>query len=130
MVSRRPAEHSNGGLTCTGNSNKDHRNQPKVAKVVADQLREGENAIIGVMIESNIHEGNQKVPAEGPSGLKKGVSITDACIDWESTVTVLEDLAAAIRARREKRGTNGHANGNGQANGSDGKVTILEEHLG
>ncbi|KAM0815950.1 hypothetical protein AB5N19_01751 [Seiridium cardinale] len=113
-----------------GNSNKDHRNQPKVAKVIGDQLREGEKSIIGVMIESNINEGNQKVPAEGPSGLKKGVSITDACIDWDSTVTVLEDLAAAIRARREKHGVNGHANGNGQANGSDGNVTVLEEHLG
>lgn len=53
------------------------------------------------MIESNINEGNQKVPPEGPSGLKKGVSITDACINWENTVVVLEDLAAAVRARRE-----------------------------
>lgn len=85
-----------------GNSNKDHRNQPKVAKVIADQLREGETGIVAVMIESNINEGNQKVPAEGPSGLKKGVSITDACIDWESTVTVLEDLSAAVAERRSK----------------------------
>lgn len=84
-----------------GNSQKNHNNQPKVAKAVADQLREGEKAIIGVMIESNINEGNQKVPAEGPSALKKGVSITDACIDWDSTVEVLEDLAAGVRARRE-----------------------------
>ena len=53
------------------------------------------------MIESNINEGNQKVPAEGPAGLKKGVSITDACIDWDTTVTVLERLAAAVRARRD-----------------------------
>ncbi|KAB8270807.1 hypothetical protein BDV30DRAFT_214468 [Aspergillus minisclerotigenes] len=83
-----------------GNSNKNHRNQPLVAKEVADQMREGQDAIVGVMIESNIHEGNQKVPAEGPKGLKKGVSITDACIDWETTVTVLEDLADAVRARR------------------------------
>jgi len=53
------------------------------------------------MIESNIHEGNQKVPIAGPSALKKGVSITDACIDWESTVDVLENLAEAIRERRK-----------------------------
>jgi 3-deoxy-7-phosphoheptulonate synthase len=53
------------------------------------------------MIESNINEGNQKVPPEGPSGLKKGVSITDACIDWETTVQVLGDLAAAVRERRQ-----------------------------
>ncbi|KAK3292401.1 uncharacterized protein B0H64DRAFT_228045 [Chaetomium fimeti] len=101
-----------------GNSNKDHRNQPKVAKTVADQLREGERAIIGVMVESNINEGNQKVPAEGPSALKKGVSITDACINWESTVEVLEDLAAAVRERRTLIA--------GAANGSP-KTTTLEE---
>jgi len=61
------------------------------------------------MIESNIHEGNQKVPAEGPAGLKKGVSITDACIDWETTVETLEELAAAVRERRAgaPKATNG-----------------------
>lgn len=91
----------------TGNSNKDHRNQPKVAQTVADQIRAGENGIVGVMIESNINEGNQKVPAEGPSGLKKGVSITDACINWESTVDVLEELASSIRDRRKIKKTNG-----------------------
>lgn len=85
---------------CIGNSNKDHRNQPKVSKVVGEQLRAGEKSIIGVMIESNINEGNQKVPPEGPAGLKKGISITDACINWEATVEVLEDLADAVRARR------------------------------
>jgi 3-deoxy-7-phosphoheptulonate synthase len=94
-----------------GNSKKNHLNQPIVAKEVADQLREGEDAIIGVMIESNINEGNQKVPPEGPSGLKKGVSITDACINWEMTVDVLEDLADGVRARRAAKakanGTNG-----------------------
>lgn len=70
------------------------------------------------MIESNIHEGNQKVPAEGPSALKKGVSITDACINWESTVDVLNMLAESVRARRslkqsQSNGTNGHAEVNG-----------------
>lgn len=104
-------------LTWTGNSNKDHRNQPKVAKVVGDQLRAGETSIIGVMIESNINEGNQKVPAEGPAGLKKGVSITDACINWESTVEVLESLAEAVRERR-KHTSNGHQNK---------RVKVLEE---
>lgn len=72
-----------------------------MAATVADQLREGQDAIVGVMIESNVNEGNQKVPAEGPGGLKKGVSITDACIDWETTVSTLENLAEAVRARRE-----------------------------
>jgi 3-deoxy-7-phosphoheptulonate synthase len=93
-----------------GNSLKDHKNQPKVAKVVGDQIREGQDGIVGVMIESNIHEGAQKVPAEGPAGLKRGVSITDACIDWETTVDVLEQLAEAVRTRREVKSkqTNGN----------------------
>jgi 3-deoxy-7-phosphoheptulonate synthase len=64
------------------------------------------------MIESNINEGSQKVPAEGPSGLKKGVSITDACIHWEATIEVLEKLAGSVRERRnvlkgQTNGTNG-----------------------
>nr|OQO17577.1 Phospho-2-dehydro-3-deoxyheptonate aldolase, tyrosine-inhibited [Rachicladosporium sp. CCFEE 5018] len=99
-----------------GNSLKDHKNQPKVAQVIGDQLREGQDGIIGVMIESHLHEGNQKVPAEGPAGLKKGVSITDACIDWDTTITVLEQLADAVRTRRsvKVKGSNG---ANGSSNG-------------
>ncbi len=96
-----------------GNSQKNHHNQPKVAQTIGDQLREGEKGIVGVMIESNINEGNQKVPPEGPSGLKKGVSITDACIDWDTTVEVLNQLADAVRTRRrvvkeQVNGVNGH----------------------
>jgi 3-deoxy-7-phosphoheptulonate synthase len=97
-----------------GNSKKDHRNQPAVAQSVGDQLREGEDAIVAVMIESNISEGNQKVPPEGGlASLQKGVSITDACIDWETTVVVLEQLADAVRTRRKVKaervnGVNGH----------------------
>jgi 3-deoxy-7-phosphoheptulonate synthase len=86
-----------------GNSKKDHRNQPLVAKTIADQLRQGEEGIVAVMIESNINEGSQKVPSEGPAGLKKGVSITDACIGWETTVKCLNQLAEAVRLRREVR---------------------------
>ncbi|KAL8987519.1 MAG: hypothetical protein Q9169_008691, partial [Polycauliona sp. 2 TL-2023] len=83
-----------------GNSQKNHRNQPLVAQTIASQIRAGETAIVGVMIESNIHEGSQKVPAEGPAGLKKGISITDACIGWDTTIEVLEGLAEAVRVRR------------------------------
>lgn len=84
-----------------GNSSKNHNNQPKVAASIAEQLRNGEDCIMGVMIESHINEGNQKVPAEGKSGLKYGVSITDACINFEVTEKVLEELAEAVKARRE-----------------------------
>ncbi|KAJ5902321.1 Phospho-2-dehydro-3-deoxyheptonate aldolase tyrosine-inhibited [Penicillium taxi] len=94
-----------------GNSNKNHLNQPIVAKAVSDQLREGESGIIGVMIESNIYEGNQKVPPEGPSHLLKGVSITDACINWEMTVEVLTDLAEGVRARRALKSKSNGVNG-------------------
>lgn len=66
-----------------------------------------------MMIESYINEGAQKVPPEGPTGLKKGVSITDACVDWDTTVDMLEQLADAVRTRRkvvksQTDGINGH----------------------
>ncbi|AGO13110.1 AaceriAFL047Wp [[Ashbya] aceris (nom. inval.)] len=88
-----------------GNSNKDFRNQPKVNEVVSEQIANGEEKIIGVMIESNINEGSQTIPAEGKAGLKYGVSITDGCISWETTEEVLRKLAGAVRKRRELRKT-------------------------
>jgi len=65
------------------------------------------------MIESYINEGAQKVPPEGPAGLKKGISITDACVDWNTTIEMLEQLADAVRTRRKvvkgwTNGINGH----------------------
>jgi 3-deoxy-7-phosphoheptulonate synthase len=101
-----------------GNSLKDHKNQPKVASDLAAQIEQGEEGIMGVMIESNINEGSQKVPKEGKAGLKYGVSITDACIGWEVTVSVLETLATAVRKRRELlqwEKANGHGAVNGHA---------------
>jgi 3-deoxy-7-phosphoheptulonate synthase len=53
--------------------------------------------------------GNQKVPKEGKAALKYGVSITDACIGWEDTESVLELLANAVKERREYLGANGRA---------------------
>ncbi|MCJ1247006.1 Phospho-2-dehydro-3-deoxyheptonate aldolase amt16 [Trapelia coarctata] len=92
-----------------GNSLKDHRNQPRVAADLAQQIENGEESIMGVMIESHISEGAQKVPAEGKAGLKYGVSITDACIGWEDTEKVLEMLAKSVAKRREKHSVNGYA---------------------
>ncbi|BDD55841.1 Phospho-2-dehydro-3-deoxyheptonate aldolase amt16 [Monascus purpureus] len=92
-----------------GNSEKNHKNQPKVAAALAEQIAAGEAGIMGVMIESNIHEGNQKPSPQGKAGLKYGVSITDACISWEDTESVLENLAQAVRTRREKLSVNGTA---------------------
>lgn len=68
---------------------------------ICDQIRIGEVGIVGVMIESNLNEGRQDIGPEGPAHLKRGVSITDGCIGWDSTVQVLADLAAAVRHRRE-----------------------------
>lgn len=53
--------------------------------------------------------GAQKVPKEGKEGLKYAVSITDACIGWEDTESVLADLAEAVQKRRKVLGANGHA---------------------
>ena len=70
------------------NSGKDPLRQQDVWKSILAQRQGGRREIIGAMIESHIHAGNQPLPASG-SGLKYGVSITDACLDWESTETLL-----------------------------------------
>lgn len=84
-----------------GNSSKVAKNQILVAKDIAGQLAKGSKAIMGVMVESYIVEGRQDIPKEGPSMLKYGQSITDACIGFEDTITVLETLAEGVRARRK-----------------------------
>lgn len=84
-----------------GNSQKNHNNQPKVVDDICSQLAAGDRTVTGVMIESNINAGRQEVPAEGPSGLKYGVSITDACVDWQTTVDMLDKLNAAVGQRRD-----------------------------
>jgi 3-deoxy-7-phosphoheptulonate synthase len=68
---------------------------------ICSQLAAGDRNVTGVMIESHINSGRQDVPAEGPSALKHGVSITDACVDWECTVGMLDRLNAAVKARRD-----------------------------
>ena len=83
-----------------GNSSKDYRRQPLVAKALAEQIAGGERTIMGVMLESNLVEGNQSLTPGKP--LKYGQSVTDACINWDTTVPVLEELAAAVRARRKR----------------------------
>jgi 3-deoxy-7-phosphoheptulonate synthase len=82
-----------------GNSNKDFRNQPLVAKDLAHQIAAGSKSITSVMIESNLVEGNQKLNPN-LSKLTRGQSVTDACINWDDTVEVLDTLAEAVRKRR------------------------------
>ncbi|HWC27409.1 MAG TPA: 3-deoxy-7-phosphoheptulonate synthase [Solirubrobacteraceae bacterium] len=80
------------------NSGKDPRRQPAVAAEIAEQVAAGARAIIGVMLESFLVGGRQDV-ADG-TALTYGQSITDACMDWEATVDVLDGLAASVRRRR------------------------------
>jgi 3-deoxy-7-phosphoheptulonate synthase len=82
-----------------GNSSKDFRNQPRVARDLCQQLEAGSRAITAVMIESNLIEGNQ-APSRELAQLVRGQSVTDACINWDTTVEVLDDLARAVRQRR------------------------------
>jgi 3-deoxy-7-phosphoheptulonate synthase len=80
------------------NSSKQFQRQLVVADDVAQQIAEGEKAIIGVMIESHLVEGNQNLESGEP--LVYGQSVTDACIGWNDTETVLRQLAEAVKTRR------------------------------
>ncbi|MHC9085744.1 3-deoxy-7-phosphoheptulonate synthase [Luteimonas sp. RIT-PG2_3] len=83
------------------NSGKNPDNQPKVVDDISHQLEAGEHRIVGVMIESHLVAGKQALVAGQP--LVYGQSITDGCIDWDTSVVVLERLATAVRARRALR---------------------------
>ena len=78
------------------NSNKDHNLQNLVLDNVANQIVDGNKSIIGVMLESNINAGNQKL-SSNPDDMDYGVSVTDACIDWETTETALTNMADKLR---------------------------------
>jgi 3-deoxy-7-phosphoheptulonate synthase len=84
------------------NSQKDHKNQVKVAQALAAQVSSGSQSVFGVMIESNLVEGRQDVVAG--KQLTHGQSITDACLGFDQTRPVLELLASAVRARRKAGG--------------------------
>ncbi len=84
-----------------GNSNKDFRRQSIVAEALAQQLENGQAYLVGAMLESHLVEGNQKLVH--PAKLRRGQSITDACMSWDSTVPVLERWAQAVATRRRSR---------------------------
>jgi 3-deoxy-7-phosphoheptulonate synthase len=84
--------------TSHANSSKTPENQPLVVADIARQISAGEARIIGVMMESNLVAGRQDVVPGKP--LTYGQSITDGCIDWETTVEALNVLADAVAARR------------------------------
>jgi 3-deoxy-7-phosphoheptulonate synthase len=78
------------------NSNKQPELQPLVVDNVGNQILEGNQSIVGLMIESNIHAGNQSIP-DDLSQLQYGVSVTDGCIDWEITEATLRSLRDKLR---------------------------------
>jgi len=86
-----------------GNSMKDYRLQPLVLDNCVSQILEGNRSIVGAMLESNLLEGNQPLPAD-LSQLRYGVSVTDACIDWPTTENMLRDAAAKLHDVLPKRG--------------------------
>lgn len=82
-----------------GNSNKDHRKQSVVFDHCIDQVIAGNRSICGMMVESNLFEGNQKIPAD-LSQLKYGVSVTDQCIDWGTTEPLILKAHEKLKARK------------------------------
>jgi 3-deoxy-7-phosphoheptulonate synthase len=82
-----------------GNSLKDHKRQPLVAESLCEQIAAGSKSIVSVMIESHIEEGNQSISKD----MVYGKSVTDACIDWDTTVVVLDKFRDAVQARRKLR---------------------------
>lgn len=84
------------------NSSKQHQKQLDVARDIAGQIARGSRSVFGVMVESHIQAGAQKFSAgkDDPSRLVYGQSITDACIGWDDSLTVLDVLSEAVKARR------------------------------
>lgn len=86
-----------------GNSNKDYLRQEKVVKSIADQIKHGNQSIIGLMLESYIYSGNQKLNLLTSNHIKYGISVTDACISWEMTEYLLRYLYKEIKPFLNKR---------------------------
>jgi 3-deoxy-7-phosphoheptulonate synthase len=112
-IARCEAEHEKAGLKANimvdcshANSNKDYTRQPLVARDVAAQIKAGNHSLIGLMIESHLEAGNQPI-SSNPAEMRYGMSITDACIDWDTTASLLlelsQELEPALRARAATR---------------------------
>jgi 3-deoxy-7-phosphoheptulonate synthase len=84
-----------------GNSSKKYENQPIVVDAIAQQVEAGDRRIGGVMVESHLVAGRQDQVNGKP--LRYGQSITDACIDWPTSIEVLDRLAKAVERRRMTR---------------------------
>jgi 3-deoxy-7-phosphoheptulonate synthase len=87
------------------NSSKQHQRQRVVAQDVGHQVAGGDGRIVGVMVESHLVEGRQEIGARDK--MVYGQSVTDPCIHWDDTVTLLRDLAESVKQRRLRRAANG-----------------------
>ena len=100
VVEKELAKHklaANIMVDCShANSNKDPALQPLVLHDLAHQIMEGNQSIIGCMLESNINAGNQPIPAD-LTQLEYGVSVTDACIDWNTTEKMLREVRGKLK---------------------------------
>jgi 3-deoxy-7-phosphoheptulonate synthase len=94
-----------------GNSNKDHTSQPAVLRNVVEQVAGGSRNIMGAMLESHLHAGNQRL-GHGKEGLRYGVSITDACIDWPTTESALRESHSALQSAGGRTGQRRRTVGN------------------
>ncbi|GMR07629.1 MAG: 3-deoxy-7-phosphoheptulonate synthase [Gammaproteobacteria bacterium] len=79
-----------------GNSDKDYARQPAVCNELVQHIVNGNHSIIGMMLESHLNAGNQRIP-DNLADLEYGISVTDACIDWETTESLLRDTAKALK---------------------------------
>jgi 3-deoxy-7-phosphoheptulonate synthase len=92
-----------------GNSNKDHTKQVDVVTDIAERIADGDRTVVGVMLESFLVAGRQDLTLGRAADLTYGQSITDACLDWDTTATQLDRLADAVTTRRTGRGAaSGH----------------------
>jgi 3-deoxy-7-phosphoheptulonate synthase len=77
------------------NSNQDYRNQGKVIEEITKQIVSGNKSIFGLMLESNLYPGKQKI-LDNKNDMDYGVSVTDGCIDWEETQSIIRNFSENI----------------------------------
>lgn len=100
---RKSGHEVNIMIDCShGNSQKQHEKQIDVMDAVAEQINAGNQSIIGVMLESNLEEGNQPIP-DDLDEIRPGVSVTDACISWQTTESLLRDFASRVKDSLQSR---------------------------
>lgn len=100
---RKAGHNENIMIDCShGNSQKQHDRQLDVMDSVAEQLVAGNQSIVGVMLESNLEEGNQPIP-DDLDEIRPGVSVTDACISWDTTESLLRSFAEKVREPLQSR---------------------------